>query len=97
MRDVPLLANVESMAASGVVTGASARNWDAYGSDVDLGPAITSAQKALLTDPQTSGGLLVSCAQHKADAVLGIFKREGFARAQVIGSMRQGPVRTTVT
>jgi selenide,water dikinase len=97
MRDIPLLANVESMAEAGVVTGASGRNWEAYGSDVELGSEISSAQKALLTDPQTSGGLLVSCAQHKAGEVLGIFKREGFARAAQIGTMQQGPARVSVS
>lgn len=96
MSDIPLLARVESMAAAGQVTGASARNWDAYGNDVDLGAGISGAQKALLTDPQTSGGLLVSCAQHRADEVLKIFRREGFMRAAKIGTMEPGPARVEV-
>jgi selenide, water dikinase len=96
MREVPLLSNVENMAGAGLVTGASGRNWEAYGSEVDLAPEISGAQKAMLTDPQTSGGLLVSVAPQQADEVLAIFHREGFARAATIGTMRAGPPRVTV-
>jgi selenide,water dikinase len=62
MDSIPLLPRVEAMAADGFVTGASARNWASYGGEVMLGDAVTPAQKSLLTDPQTSGGLLVACA-----------------------------------
>jgi selenide, water dikinase len=89
MRNIPLLPNVEQMAAEGMVTGASGRNWAGYGHEVDLAATITAAQKALLTDPQTSGGLLVSCTADRVDAVLGIFKDAGFAHAAAIGEMQQ--------
>ena len=62
MNKVPLLDGVEQLATQGMITGASGRNWTGYGKDVRLGSGITAAQQALLTDPQTSGGLLVSCA-----------------------------------
>jgi selenide,water dikinase len=90
MRDVPLLPRVKTMIAEGFVTGASGRNWASYGRDVELGPNITPAEKALLTDPQTSGGLLVSCAPKAVPDVLSIFRREGFAHAAVIGEMSAG-------
>jgi selenide,water dikinase len=96
MNRVPLLPRVEMMAAEGFVTGASARNWASYGEEVVLGAAITPAQKNLLTDPQTSGGLLVSCAPETTDEVLSIFRSEGFDRAAVIGELREGPARVAV-
>ena len=58
---VPLLPGVRALAAQGFVTGASGRNWAGYGSEVGLPAAFAAEDKALLTDPQTSGGLLVSC------------------------------------
>src|SRR5258708_27781403 len=58
---LPLLADALPLARDGVATGASARNWAALCDSVDLGPAIGNAERALLTDPQTSGGLLVAC------------------------------------
>ncbi|MGB8338263.1 MAG: selenide, water dikinase SelD [Burkholderiales bacterium] len=87
MANIPLLARVEQMAADGFITGASGRNWAGYGASVELGANISPAQKALLTDPQTSGGLLVSCAPNSVDAVLKLFRDDGFDRAMVIGEM----------
>ena len=87
---VPLLAGVEQLAAAGFVTGASARNWAGYHHDVQLDAAITPLQQALLCDPQTSGGLLVACADDVVDTVLAVFHAQGFARAAVIGEMSQG-------
>ena len=96
MDAIPLLPGVLQLAHDGYFTGASGRNWDAYGKDVALFDAITPAQRALLTDPQTSGGLLVSCAPEAADAVLALFAREGFGEAQVIGRMVEGAARVVV-
>ena len=96
MADIPLLPGVAQLAHAGFITGASGRNWEAYGHDVALGASITPAQHALLTDPQTSGGLLVACAPDTVDAVLALFAREGFAHAAVIGSMEAGAARVSV-
>jgi selenide,water dikinase len=80
---VPLLAGVRDLAAQGMVTGASGRNWAAYGSEVDLPPDFSEVDQALLSDPQTSGGLLVSCAPDRVLAVLEVFRRHGFAAAEM--------------
>ncbi|KFI05763.1 selenide, water dikinase SelD [Massilia sp. BSC265] len=96
MDKVPLLPRVLQLAQDGFFTGASGRNWDAYGKDVELGAAITPAQRALLTDPQTSGGLLVSCDPASVDEVLALFAREGFGDAAVIGRMGEGAPRVSV-
>ncbi len=96
MPAIPLLADVERFASEGVVTGASGRNWDAYGGDVDLAGSVSLAQQMLLTDPQTSGGLLVSCAPDCVDEVLALFRADGFDRAAVIGRMVAGAPRIAV-
>jgi len=87
---LPVLPNALELAREGFTTGASKRNFTGYGDKVTLGPAIDEARKALLTDPQTSGGLLVSCAPDAVDEVLAIFGSEGFGRAAVIGEMKTG-------
>jgi len=84
---VPLLAGVRELAGRGFVTGASARNWAAYGHEVVVPAYFAPQDQALLSDPQTSGGLLVSCAPDTLDAVLAVFARHGFAQAQVIGEV----------
>ncbi len=96
MAAIPLLTDVERLAAAGYITGASARNWTAYGDDVALDAAITARQRALLTDPQTSGGLLVACEPASVDAVLEVFRMESFAAAAVIGRMESGPAQVRV-
>jgi selenide,water dikinase len=89
VRDIPLLPGVTELAAKGFVTGASGRNWAGYGRHVTLHD-VDDTSKALLTDPQTSGGLLVACAPSAAEGVLEIFRAEGFAQAAVIGELVRG-------
>jgi len=84
---VPLLSQVQELADQDIITGASDRNWQSYGNEVSLPKGFTKAQHALLTDPQTSGGLLVSCDQDSVQHVLDIFKKHGFPGACVIGRM----------
>ncbi len=90
---VALLPGVLELAREGFVTGASARNWTGYGSDVTLTPGVTHVERALVTDPQTSGGLLVACAPEAADDVLALFRAEGFEHAAVIGEITAGAPR----
>ncbi|WP_198971719.1 selenide, water dikinase SelD [Xylophilus sp. ASV27] len=91
-----LLPGVQALADQGVATGASGRNWASYGGDVVLPTGATPALRALLTDPQTSGGLLVACAPEAAAKVLELFAGQGFAEAAVVGSMQAGPARVEV-
>jgi selenide,water dikinase len=87
---VPLLENVLALAGAGVITGASDRNWASYGDHVRFSEEAGKAVRALLCDPQTSGGLLVSCAPDAASAALDVFKRHGCERATKIGAMVDG-------
>jgi selenide,water dikinase len=87
---VPLLTDARALASTGFVTGGSARNWKGYGSLVDL-TTHGAVEQAILTDPQTSGGLLVACAPETVDEVRECFRREGFQRAAVIGEIEAGP------
>jgi selenide,water dikinase len=94
--DLPWLTGVEAFAAAGVITGASGRNWASYAESISLDAGLPAIAQALLTDPQTSGGLLVSCAPDSVDDVLAIFRADGFDRAVVIGEMRDGAPRVEV-
>jgi selenide,water dikinase len=82
---VPLLPGVRALAGQGYVTGASGRNWAGYGRDVSLPESFAPEDRALLTDPQTSGGLLVACQPDSVDAVLATFRRHGFEAAAGVG------------
>ncbi len=93
--DVPVLPGVEALLAKGFRTGASPRNWAGYGDSVDLGSHGEDV-KALFTDPQTSGGLLVACAPNAVDEVLALFRSEGFNDVAVIGEMVTGLPRVSL-
>ena len=93
---IPFIDIALQLAKDGYATGAAARNWASYGGEVKLGTGITEWQRKLLCDPQTSGGLLISCAPESADAVLAAFNADGFNHATVIGGMQTGDVQVTV-
>jgi selenide,water dikinase len=94
--DLPILPVAREWAMQGVATGASDRNWLGYGSDVSLPADWAEWKTKLLTDPQTSGGLLLACAPETAEAVIAEFRRDGFDDARVIGSLAAGSQRVTV-
>ena len=87
--DVPLLAQAETLSRAGFVTGASHRNWASYGEAVSLPAEFEDWRRSLLTDPQTSGGLLVACGAQEASAILARI-REGDPRAAIVGSVEVG-------
>jgi selenide,water dikinase len=94
---LPLLPGAVEFAREGILTGASGRNWAGYGGRVTLGTGLGAPEQALLTDPQTSGGLLVACAPDTVAEVLDIFRAEGFAEAAVIGAISAGAPHVTVS
>ena len=87
---IPLLAQAGSLAASGFITGASGRNWDSYGDQVRLPEGLANWRRALLTDPQTSGGLLVSCKAERAEEIRAMIEAAGYPRASIIGTVAAG-------
>lgn len=89
-KSLPLLPGALEFAKQGILTGASARNWTGYGDRVKLGAAMGDAERAVLTDPQTSGGLLAACSPGSVEEVLALFREDGFAQACVIGEIREG-------
>ena len=87
---VPLLPQVRELAGRGFVTGASGRNWAGYGVEVLLDNTLPAVARDLLTDPQTSGGLLVSCTPESVKSVVAVFRDQGFEVAAPIGVVREG-------
>jgi selenide,water dikinase len=92
-----LLPGVQGLAEAGVRTGASARNWASYGAAVRLPADLPEWRRDLLTDPQTSGGLLIAVAPDAAPAVLDLVRARGFDRATVVGRLAEGPPEVRVS
>jgi len=87
---VPLLPRTIELAQQGFLTGASGRNWESYGAAVTHPADWPVWRRQIMTDPQTSGGLLVACAPARSDALLKTIRDAGYPYASVIGEMREG-------
>lgn len=87
---LPLFQEAEALARQGYVTGASTRNWDSYGDGILLPDGLELWQRQLLTDPQTSGGLLVACAQDRAEPILRQIVEAGYPSARIVGQAEAG-------
>jgi len=92
---IPVIGEALEWVKQGVATGASTRNWSGYGHDVEF--SGEDWKQKVLTDPQTSGGLLVACAPEARDSVLEVFRNKGFGEARVIGRLSPGPARIRVS
>ncbi|MGN6097715.1 MAG: selenide, water dikinase SelD [Bosea sp. (in: a-proteobacteria)] len=97
LADLPFLSQAERLAGAGRVTGASHRNWASYGEGVVLPAGLPDWRRHLLTDPQTSGGLLVSCKADRAAELLAQIGAAGYPAARIIGSVEAGPGRVVVS
>ena len=93
---LPWLSRAQELAQAGYFTGASVRNWAAYGAEVTLPDGTPDWQRHLLTDPQTSGGLLVAVSPEAADTVLALIRDAGLPLAAIIGRAEEGPAGIVV-
>jgi selenide,water dikinase len=95
--DIPVIAEAADLAARGYATGASDRNWSSYAGDTILPAAMPAWQRKMLTDPQTSGGLLVACDPDTVPEVMKAFERDGFEAARLIGRLTPGAAGVAVS
>jgi selenide, water dikinase len=94
--DLPLLGEAAALAHKNYVTGASKRNWASYSESVTLPTDFPEWRRDLLTDPQTSGGLLIACEQAKAVEVVRMIADQGYPRVRLIGHVEAGPPSVVV-
>ena len=94
---IPILSAARHLAEQGYATGASERNWQSCAGEITVMAEMPPWHQKILTDPQTSGGLLVACAPESAPAVLEVFAREGFKHARAIGRLEAGTPGIRIT
>jgi selenide,water dikinase len=92
-----VLTDVEDLVRAGVRTGASTRNWASYGRDVTLALDLPEWRRDLLTDPQTSGGLLIAVAEDAAQPLLELAISRGYGASRIVGRVTDGRRGVTVT
>jgi len=94
---LPLIREAGEHLQAGIATGASARNWASYGASLEVAPELAEWQKKLVTDPQTSGGLLIACASGAVMEVQAIIEAAQGVRGTVIGRLEAGPAMVHIT
>ncbi|SDO86981.1 selenophosphate synthase [Phyllobacterium sp. YR620] len=85
--DISYFTQAADLSQQGFVTGASHRNWASYGEAVVLPPEFPIWQRQLLTDPQTSGGLLIACRPERAKDLLEAIIDADYPAARIIGTV----------
>ncbi|MBR1169682.1 selenide, water dikinase SelD [Bradyrhizobium liaoningense] len=95
-KNLPFLTDAADLARKGFVTGASKRNWASYGEHVLLPTSFLDWERDLLTDPQTSGGLLIACAPDKANTLATFIAAEGYPATRIVGSFANGPAGVSI-
>ncbi len=93
---LPFLNDAAALAQQGFITGASGRNWKSYNTSVVLPEDTPEWQRQLYCDPQTSGGLLVSCAPERADVMVDAIVAAGYPAARIVGAVTDGEPKVVV-
>lgn len=91
---LPLFRNAQQMAEAGISTGGAKRNWSSYGHEASLPPDMLEWQRAVLCDPQTSGGLLIACSGNAVDSVMDLLRARHFDRSSVVGEFMPMPANS---
>ena len=87
LSDIPVLPGVRELLAEGIAPGGTHRNLDSVDPIVAWDPSIDEHGKLLLSDAQTSGGLLISVAREKLDRLIGELEARGVETRSVVGSI----------
>lgn len=85
---VPLIPGALALAAQGLLTSGDKTNRRYVGEDIEISDGVGKELASLLFDPQTAGGLLISIAAARADALLAHL-RERYPDAAFIGRVRE--------
>jgi selenide,water dikinase len=92
--EIPVLAHARNLAARGIVPGGTQRNFEAVASSVEWADDIPPADRLLLADAQTSGGLLLAVPPENEAALVEALRAAGTPAAAVIGRLTDGPAGT---
>lgn len=87
---LPVIPEAAEHLRAGIATGASARNWASYGASAEMAPGLADWHRKLVTDPQTSGGLLIACDPGAVTRVQDVVEAAQGSPGTVIGRLEAG-------
>ena len=93
--DIPLIQGTYELAQNGFIPGGTKRNLDHVSSQVDFSKSISPEQQLILADAQTSGGLLISVPNEKAEELQDILNINNCLINSMIGKV-YNPAESTI-
>ena len=95
-KKIPIFEGTEKLVDNKIFTGASSRNWNSYKKYISKNSKVEQIKKIILSDPQTSGGLLLSCKKQNSKKILKILKSRRFKSSTIIGSIKNGKTKICI-
>ncbi len=86
---IPLLPRVRELAAANVIPGGTVSNLKYVEKNIICNPGISGIDRLILSDAQTSGGLIISLPEKKSRNLLKDLHQQGIKEATIIGKMVQ--------
>ena len=87
--DVPVYALARELAGAGIAPGGSRKNAREHDAFTDVAGSVTPELRLLLSDAQTSGGLLIAVAAERAEALRDALRAAGNLDA-IVGTVEAG-------
>ncbi|MDH4264638.1 MAG: selenide, water dikinase SelD, partial [Deltaproteobacteria bacterium] len=87
--ELPLLAGAQEYATKGMVPGGAYCNQDHFGQEIFISAKVPEAERIILFDPQTSGGLLMALPRSPGEKLLKNLQAQGIQEASIIGEVIQ--------
>ncbi len=93
---VPVLPGAKELGLKGYIAGGNWANLKYMEDKVEFFPEMEAIEKNILADPITSGGLLLSVAEDRAEELLKALHESGVTEARVIGRVLAGEPKIIV-
>lgn len=94
---VPTFPDSTDLIRQGVRTGVTASNAESLAPFLRVAEGVPAEARALLSDPQTSGGLLMAVAPERAEEALAALREKGYARAAIVGEVYDSGGKPEIT
>tara|TARA_B100001964_G_scaffold114831_1_gene128032 strand:+ start:2071 stop:3018 length:948 start_codon:yes stop_codon:yes gene_type:complete len=85
--EIPYINGTSELAEKGIISDGSKRNFKTSKKYTKFSESISETEKFILSDAQTSGGLLISLSENQANEYLNQFRNETGMEAAVIGKI----------
>jgi selenide,water dikinase len=88
MLQIPMMRGAVRYAMENISPSLGVKNLEAFGDQIAFGRDVSHAERSILADPQTNGGLLIAADAEAAPKLIERLREGGDAQAAIIGAVR---------